>query len=389
MSFFSASLRAALTARRRGWLLLLLLPLFAFGIRTLLPAQEAAAPVQVGVVLPRQGAEEFWHLLNERSGLVVSFLLSDADEAERQVTAGQWDCALIIPEDFDERLERRDTYQLITLLTGPGSTVYPMVRETVAACVAELISPGVAEDYLLESGIADETSAADMRPRLHETLLEQDRVLVTMETADGRPLDPIVLAESGTDDLLAGLLAIVLLVYVLFAAMDLGRWLNSPFARRLRALQGPLALLLPRLAGSLLPALCGGALGLLALDEPLRCLLPLTAYLLFLGMAALALARCKALLSALPVLMPFVPAAGLLLSPVLLDVSLLFPALKGIVRWMPVTLYLRACDGQWGDALVLCAGAAVILALLWAAERVNAERSTYENSSGRGRIRHP
>ena len=369
MSFFRTSLRAALTSRRRGWLLLLLLPLFTFGVRSLLPAQEAAAPVQVGIVLPRQGGEEFRRLLEKRSGLVVSFLPADADEAERQVAAGQWDCALILPEDFDERLERRDTYQLITLITGPGSAVYPMVRETVAACVAELISPGVAEEYLLESGIADETSVPAMRPRLHETLLEQDRVLVTMETVDGRPLDPIVLAESSTDGLLSGLLAIVLLVYALFAAMDLGRWLDSPFARRLRPLRGPLALLLPRLAGALLPALCGGALGLLALDKPWKSLPPLAAYLLFLGMAALALARCRALLSALPVLMPFVPAVGLLLSPVLLDISLLFPALKGLVRWMPVTLFLRACDGHWADAVVLCAGAAVILALLCAAER--------------------
>ena len=124
----------------------------------------------------------------------------------------------------------------------------------------------------------------------------------------------------------------MLLVYALFTAMDLGRWLDSPFARRLLPLRGPLALLLPRLAGALLPALCAGALGLLALDEPGRCLPPLCAYQLFLGMAALALARCRALLPALPVLMPFVPAAGLLLSPVLLDVSLLFPALAPVVR---------------------------------------------------------
>ena len=374
MSFFGTALRAALTARRRGWLLLLLLPLAVFGARLLLPAEEAAAPVQVGVVLPRHGGEEFWRLLEERGGLVVSFLPADADEAERQVAAGQWDCALVLPEDFDDRLERRDTYRLITLLTGPGSTVYPMVRETAAACVAELVSPGVAEDYLLDSGIADKDSIAGLRPRLSETLLEQDRVLVAMETVDGRPLSPIALAKGGTDGLLSGLLAIVLLVYALFTAMDLGRWLDSPFARRLLPLRGPLALLLPRLAGAVLPALCAGALGLLALDEPWRCLPPLCAYLLFLGMAALALARCRALLPALPVLMPFVPAAGLLLSPVLLDVSLLFPALEGVVRWMPVTLYLRACDGRWGDGLALCAGAAAILAVLWAAERWGAAR---------------
>lgn len=379
MSFFWTCLKTTLQTRLsswRTWLLLLLMPALAFGGRQLLPAEETAAPVQVGVVLPRQGGEAFRQRLEERSGLVVSFLPADADEAQRQVAAGRWDCALVLPDDFEERLEQLDTYELITLLTGPGSTVYPMVRETAAACIAELISPGIAEDCLLDLGIADEDSLADLRPRLNETLLDQDRVLVTMETPDGRPLDPITLADSGTDVLLSGLLAIVLLVYALFAAMDLGRWLDSPFARRLLPLRGAPALLLPRLAGALLPALCAGTLALLALDDPLCCLLPLLSYLLFLGTAALVLARFRPLWTALPVLMPFVPAAGLLLSPVLLDVSLLFPALAPVVRWMPVTLYLRACDGHGVDGLTLAAGAAVILALLWAADRTGRRRDS-------------
>ena len=62
------------------------------------------------------------------------------------------------------------------------------------------------------------------------------------------------------------------------------------------------------------------------------------------------------------------PVLGLLLPPVLLDVSVLFPALAPAVRWSPVTLYLRAGGGSWGDGLVLVAGAAAILALAWAAE---------------------
>ena len=68
-------------------------------------------------------------------------------------------------------------------------------------------------------------------------------------------------------------------------------------------------------------------------------------------------------------------AAGLLLSPVLLDLSLLFPALAPVVRWMPVTLYLRACDGCWTDGLALAAGAAAVLALLWAADWTGQRRT--------------
>ncbi len=372
MSFFWICLKNALRAQagsRRTWLLLLLLPLITFGARLALPAAEAAAPVRVGVVLPRRGGGALWDRLEERSGLVVAFLPADAAQAERQVAVGRWDCALVLPEDFEERLSRRDFYRLFTLLVGPGSTVYPMVRETVAACVAELAAPGVAEGYLVDSGILDREGAAAARPRLEETLLDQERVLVAMETVDGRPLDPITLADRGVDGLLSGLVAIALSVWALFTAMDLGRWLDSPFARRLRPLRGTAALLLPRLAGALLPALCSGALALLALERPWACLPPLGAYLLFWGAAAMALARWGRLWGALPAVAPFVPVLMLLLSPVLADLSLLFPALAPAVRWSPVSLYLRACGGSWGDGLVLAAVGTAVPAALWMADR--------------------
>ena len=372
MSFLWISLKNALRAQATSWqtwLLLLLLPVLTFGARLALPAEEAVTPVQVGVVLPARGGEEFWNRLDTRGGLVVTFCQSDGDQAERQVAAGRWDCALVLPEDFEERLARRDTDELFTLLVGPGSTVYPMVRETVTACVAELTAPGVAEDYLVDSGILDREGANQARPRLEESLLEQERVLVSMETVDGRPLDPITLADSGVDGLLSGLIAIVLSIWALFTAMDLGRWLDSPFARRLRPLRGMTALLLPRMAGALLPALCSGALALLTLERPWACFLPLTAYLTFWGALALALARWRAVWSALPAAVPFVPVLALLLSPVLIDLSLLFPALAPAVRWSPVSLYLRSCGGSWGDGLILAAVGIVIPAALWMADR--------------------
>ena len=369
MRFFWACLTAGLRVRltdRRFWLLLLL-PLASFAAARLLPAREASAPVQVGVVLPERGGEEFWRRLEARSGLVTVFYEADLDRAEGQVAAGRWDCALVLPGDFAQRLSRGDTCRLFTLLVGPGSAAYPMVRETAAACVAECISPAIAEEYLLDSGIVDGEEAEQIRPRLGEVLLDQDRVLVTMETADGAALDALELADRGVDSLLSGLTAILLLIWAMFTAMDLGRWLDSPFARRLIPLRGRTALLLPRLAGGMLPALCAGALALLAVERPLPCILSLLPYLLFGGAAALALALCRPLWSALPALMPFVPVLGLLLSPVLLDLSLLFPALGPAVRWSPVTLYLRACGGSRGDALALCAGAAALLGVSAAA----------------------
>lgn len=268
MNFSLTLFKTALLSRLTGWrtwLLLLLLPAVTFGARALLPAEEVSTPVQVGVVLPEEGGEAFWARLEERSGLVVTFCLADYAQAERQVAVGKWDCALVLPQDFEDRLARLEVDGLFTLLTGPGSAVYPMVRETVTACVTELISPGAAEAYLLDSGIVEADGVESIRPRLREVLLDQDRVLVDLETSDGRPLDPLDLADSGVSDLLTWAVALVLLVGTLFAAVDLIRWLDTPFARQLVPLRGRLSLLLPRLAAELLPLLCAGALALLTI----------------------------------------------------------------------------------------------------------------------------
>ena len=219
LSMFKSNLRSRLTGWRT-WLLLLLLPAITFGAKALLPAEAVSTPVQVGVVLPEEGGGDFWTRLEARSGLVVTFHRADLDQAEQQVAAGRWDCALVLPEDFRERLSRRDTDRIFRLLIGPGSTVYPLVRETAASCLAEEISPGMAEDYLLDSGIVTEERIGSVRSRLEEVLLDQDRVLVSMETADGRPLDPLSLADSGISGLLAGLTAILLTIWALLTAME-------------------------------------------------------------------------------------------------------------------------------------------------------------------------
>ena len=365
---FLAALRGEMT-RGRTWLLMLLLPLLSLGAARLIPAEAVSAPVQVGVVLPEEGGEQFWSVREGRSGLVGDVCLSDAETARRQVAAGAWDCALLLPDDFADRLEALDLYRVIELLTSPGSTVYPMVRETAAAALAQCVSPAVAERYLLRSGIAGQDTIEGMRPRLDEVLLDQDRVLIAMETADGAPMDAVTLADSGRDQLLAGLAAVLLLVWALLISMDLGRWLDSSFARRLAPLRGDAWLVLPRLGAALVPAALSGGLALLAAGSP-GYLLPMLPYVLLWGAAGALLARRRALWSALPVLLPFMPAAGLLLSPALVDLSQLLPALSPAVRWNPVTLFLRAGRGGWADGLLLSALAAAAVLLPCAADRL-------------------
>ena len=282
------------------------------------------------------------------------------------MASAQWDCALLLPDDFAGRLAAGETEDLVTLLIGPGSTVYPLIRETAAAALLELSSAGLAADYLLSSGIADETSLRDIAPRLQETLPQAQRVQIEMETLEGRPLTEVSLAGDSLSRILRGSLAAVLLVWTLFAAVDLGRWRQSGAAGRMRPCVGDFLLGVPRLLAALIPGFLLGAAGIVCSGGAVGSALALLPYLGALGALALLLAAFRPVWKALPAVIPFVAASVFVLSPVFVNVTLLFPRLGPLVRWLPVTLYLEGCEGD-GAALgrllvmaVVFAGAAAV-----------------------------
>ena len=352
----------------KTWLFVLLLPALVWLLLAALPEREREAPVQVGVSLPEEGGEAFWALLEERGGVVVTFIQADEDTIAAKVASRQWDCGLLLPEDFQQRLEALDTGRLVTLCVGDGSTVYPLVREAAAACLAELLWPGIAREYLLDSGIAGEDTLPDMAPRLEQVLPDTERVRITMTTLDGRPLAAPALAESTLSGLLHGVVSIVLLIWMLFSAMDMGRWLDAPPARRMRALRTATELLLPRAAAAAVPLLCSAVAALGLLPEGGRDLWALPAYLAALGGLSLLAARVRPVWTAFPVLAPLAPVFCLLTSPVLLDPAVLFPA-AALFRWTPVTLYLRACGGAGGAGAALWGYGAGALALSLALDK--------------------
>lgn len=354
---FGTELRRCLR-RRRFWAFLLLAAAAAAALR-LVPWQGEEGLVTVGVVLPQGEGEEFWARLEERGGQLVYFCPADEEEVVRQVSTSRWDCGLILREDFDRRLEEGDYRGLVTLVTGPGSTVYPLVRETVTAVLLELAAPGIAGDYLADRlGVSDEELTA-LAPRLEEILPQEQRVAVVAETADGRAMEPLELAGAGMDQAVRGVLAVVLLIWALSAAVDLGRWRESSQGARLLAVRSPWEALLPRLAAWMVPVLLVSGLCLGAAAGAWRGSVMLIPYLLALGGLALLLARGP-VWRVLPVLLPFAAAAGVLLSPVFVDVTLVLPGLAPLSRVLPVTLYLEGCAGQAAAAWKL-AGMALVL----------------------------
>lgn len=367
MKYAWTAFRTALWQQFRAWktwALILLLPVLLALAAALMPETRQTAQVQVGVVLPPEGGEEFWQLLRERGDGVVTFLETELPELERQVSTGRWDCGLVLPEDFEERLETEETRGLITLYISDGSTVYPMVKETAAACLAALLAPKMALDYMEANGIEP---LADPEWNLSE----DDRVLVTV-SADGRTLRPPMLAAAALDRVFQGLIALVLAVWAMLCAVDQGRWLETAAVQRFLPVRSATVLLLPRMAAAAVPAFAAAAAGVLVTGGGWHALAVLPAYLAALCGIALAAARIPALWRAFPVLMPVVPVLGFLLSPILLDPGAILPGLKAAVCWLPVNLYLSACGGSWISAAGLCVMALAGLCVSVCLDRRNA-----------------
>ena len=382
MRYFVLSLGLSLRARIRNkffWLLLLLVLAAGVLARGALRPDLSDAAVRVGAVLP-DGAEAFRDALDSRSGELIQFIYTDESTARRKVASSQWDCALILPEDFGDRLADSDLTGAVTLLTGPGSAVYPLVREAAAAALLELVTGQIASDYLLSSGIAG--GPEDLPPQLAEPLPQEQRVRIGMETLTGRPLDSLELARESFSRIIRGSAAAALLVWMLFTAADLGRWLETGPARRMRPALGRVFLMLPRLTAASLPAFLLGAAVLLVLGElpgP-AAVLALALYLAFLGALALLLASVRPVWTALPAVIPFAAASVFVLSPVFVDMARFFPWLGPLSRWLPATLYLQGGEGDPESLVRLLVLTAVLSAAAFLLERLLRYRSGLRSS---------
>lgn len=373
MRFVCSGIAATLSLRLRTVrirIVLLLLPLLVFSVHLMLPGQEAAAPVQVGVCLPKRGGEAFWELLEARGGTVMTFLPATEAEIDRNVASGNWDCGLILAKDFDDRLEDLEKDGIITLRISSASVAYPLVRECASACLAQLMSPGIAAEYLLESGIVTEEDQLETVFQMKD-LTDGERVNVKLSTPDGSTLEPLTLGRKSTDRILRWILSAALLVWMLLSAADLGRWNETGAANRMRPLQSTTAILLSHVGADALLAITAGCLAQLLLGGGAWGCLAVAGYVLLWMSVAVLAARRRALWQTLPVCMPFLVVLSLLLSSALVDLAWFSPALAAVGKLLPVSAYLRGCDGQ-PTALLLAAAGAAILGISALADRASA-----------------
>ena len=357
MNWFLTAFRTSLRRRirARGTVLFLVLAVVLSLLAIVIPG-TADTPVRVGIVLPEDGAE-LEKLLLERNTELIRFIPTDERTLDRNILTGRWDCGIVANNDFSEKIEVLDLRELFTLKTGPASTVYPLVRETMAACLTELTAPAVAREYLEEQGL--DTSGLDARIR--EIRERSMWVEVNMQTLDGEPLSLPELTGFGARQILVRLTGLLALLWGLYLTADLGHFLDSPQGLRMRALRHPGSLLLPQALAAAAPMALWGIVLVFALGGgyPLLSYLALQTAVLGLG---LTVPRCRRLREAVTVLLPFLALAALLLEPVLVDTASLFPSFAPWLQWLPVTLFCKGCGGDLRAIGLLAAEGAA----LWA-----------------------
>ena len=358
MNWFLTAFRAGLRRRlkARGTVLFLALAVLLSVLAFVVP-EKAEASVRVGIVLPEEGAR-LEELLLARSTELIRFIPTDEDTLDRNILTGRWDCGIVAHKDFAEKLEALDTRELFTLKTGPASTVYPLVRETVAACLTELTAPEVAREYLTQRGL-DTAGLEERIARIRESSLW---IEVQMQTLDGEPLSLPELTGFSARQILVRLTGLLTLLWGAYLTADLGQFLDSAQGRRMRSLRRPAALLLPQALAALVPMALWGMGLVLALGGayPLLSFTALQTVVLGLG---LTVPRSRRLREAVTVLLPFLALGALLLEPVIVDTKSLFPAFAPWLGWLPVTLFCRGCDGSlWSVGALLLEGL-----VLWAA----------------------
>lgn len=297
------------------WIPLALLVLIVFAFR-LLPQQELTAAVAVGVAVEDESGRPLQELLLAQSNELICFLPADRETIARNVSVSAWDCGLVIAADFDSRLQKLETDRIITLVIGPGSSVYPLVRESAAACLARLVTPYLAEKYLISRG---------MDPLV--SLPPAERVDIQLRVLDGGVLEVEQTVQSLWSRLVLGMLSASSVLYTLLIAVDLGRWLNSPAGRMERRLRGTALCSLPRLAAALCPAAAGLSLAAFALHAG-ELVAELLAILAVCGAVGAVFCRGSLLWKLLPQLLPLLCPAVVLyaLLPSRLPCSRLLPA---------------------------------------------------------------
>ena len=299
------------------WILILLAPVMA---------QRAAADVAVpapGYAVPGDADEDAMRMAAylEEAG----FMRYSSQEALRQaVDEGKADVGAVIPGNISSDLQKNDLEGVLLLIKSPNSLLADLWQEHVSAALFGVYAPYVMEDALDGAGLSEEEIFAAYYGRFDAGKLFR----FDIESAKGQ-VEPLTERQNR---FFLGALSLLLFAAAFYAAAE-------PLADETRALsarsgrKAALAhLFLPGVCVRYLLLFLAGA-GAALLCGRSRLVPALSLYVLLLALFSLALKLIPG--SWQGMLCLFILLLSLALCPVYTDLSLAFPAVSVIRRFLP------------------------------------------------------
>lgn len=342
-----------LLSQRSFWLCICLIPLLSLLMTGLEKTTETSV---YGAVYAE--SEEMWQeVFGREEGLFRFYFCSSLEELKRDVVSGKAECGYVLTEDLQNKFQEDDWYGAVTVYRSPDTMLSDLINETVFSKIFNVISSKWYEGYIANVMASTEAAKQELMQQT-QTLLEKERSsqntfdiriqsLTSESQADQEALYPGGKTGKGQEASetvrvfpVKGMTATGIFLCGLLGAGELLRDRQKKYFFRS-----------PRFFAAVmttgLPVLFGTAVGYATLVFTGKAdkILPEAGHMLLYGLAVTVygvLLSClvrkeKVMAGLLPVLV----LGSLLCTPVFLDLTGIFPALKLVEILFPAAGYLR------------------------------------------------
>lgn len=278
------------------------------------------------------------------------------DELRRRISAGEYNCGVVLPDGFEKRLQTGDTEGAVPFISSPTSFVLAVYKNHAAAAIFSEYAPFLSAAALKDTDISQEEVIKTYRDMMDGGLLfsfDIEYVEASFAPEDTRARTYAMTAS-----------AVLIFVMLMYSACELLTKDMAELPHRVGMKATLLYAVIPgmavRAAGILLAAAIAAVVSFFAHASTAlaELLLPIFAYTLAVTALAMLTAALFRDAGKIRIFTFFILLASFVLCPVYIDAALLVPLLKYLRLFVaPCWLWLCA-DAPW---LVFLAAAAVPL----------------------------
>ncbi|MFV0352096.1 MAG: ABC transporter permease [Oscillospiraceae bacterium] len=342
---------------------LLMLPVMVFLLASAFSFNNSGNTSVVGVWIPDDSpiAANFYSSLSSFDDNGISFKKADTpQQAKDMVAAGQWECAYIADNKFDDKVASSNYRRLFIEVVSPSTSLNLLIRENVSAAFITALSPHIAVQVLEESDLFfTEDDLFAFQQNFASSPFQLNFVL---EYTNNENLQLSSPSQMLGPRIVHGTIAIMLLLFGMLSGVSFAQDAKSAAFMRISAYRGRWGLYLSRLVLSAILGFISSLISVLLLSVffpsyfvatggLMYTILLLAAYQIFISAFSFFIASFLPGRSALAVF-PFFITACLLLSPIFINLAQIFPSAAIFINLLPPTFYLRLLQnstlGGWG-----------------------------------------